>query len=178
MSEPSWLLVYISGQLCCSLSCSALINDLHDNLKCYCSLHLRGTWVVFMIWVNPWFPLELFTKDTKIYQTQLMFTAELVLRAQQAHHLWAQSPWGTLQARWGACSHQDSSSCPQLWSGRTGHSGQRKLNPDTKISSQKVLKRANHWDDDQRSPSWVDNSTFVLSYNAWLSRIILRSCVA
>lgn len=37
--------------------------------------------------IYDWFPLELFTKDTKIHQTQLMFTAELVLRAQQAHHL-------------------------------------------------------------------------------------------
>lgn len=130
----------LRAALLLSLLQYTLTNDLCGHLKCYCSLHLRGTWVSLWFGGILGFLWDYSLKIQKIYQTQLMSTAGLVLRAQQAHHLWAQSPWGTFWARWGPCSQQDLSSCPQLWSVGTGRSGQRKLNLDSKISSGKMLR--------------------------------------
>lgn len=138
--ESSWPLIYLSGHLCCSPSCSWLSLMTHVVTQNSTS-HWIWRILEWYLWFGGIFDfLWSYSLQTpRIYQAQFKLIAGLVLETQLAQHHWAQSLRGAFWALWGLCSCQDLSSCPQLWSVGMGHLGQRKLNLDTRISSGKML---------------------------------------
>ena len=159
--ESSRPLIYLSGQLCCSPSCSWLSLLTHVATRNSTSHCIWGI-LEWHLWFGEIFGfLWSYTVQTpRIYQAQFKFIAGLVLETQLAQHRWAQSLRGTFWALRESCSCQDLSSCPQLRSAGTGHPGQRKLNLDTRISSGSV-QGARLGAEDYSGPSQGDSTPYL-----------------